>query len=56
MKNYCDLLVPVAFPGCKNVYEPLEWAKKIVIVISQMMRYKRMVIIIIGFTSVKNEI
>ena len=26
--NYCDLLVPVAFPGCKNVYEPLEWAKK----------------------------
>ena len=26
--NYCDLLVPVAFPGCNNVYEPLEWAKK----------------------------
>lgn len=28
MKNYCDLLVPVASEGCKNVYEPLEWAKK----------------------------
>lgn len=25
--NYIDLPVPVATPGCKNRYEPLEWAK-----------------------------
>lgn len=28
MNNFVDLLVPIAFPGCKNVYEPLVWAKK----------------------------
>ena len=28
MKNYCDLLVPVAMPGSKYEYTPLTWAKK----------------------------
>lgn len=28
MNNYVDLLVPVAFPGWENRYEPLEWAKQ----------------------------
>ena len=28
MSNFVDLLVPVAYAGCQNVYEPLEWAKK----------------------------
>lgn len=26
--NFVDLPVPIAFPGCKNTYEPLEWAKQ----------------------------
>jgi len=26
--NFVDLPVPVASAGCKNVYEPLQWAKK----------------------------
>ena len=28
MSNWVDLKVPVASPGCKNYFEPLEWAKK----------------------------
>jgi hypothetical protein len=28
IKNYVDIPVPIAFPGCKNIFEPLEWAKK----------------------------
>ena len=28
MSNWVDIPVPVAFSGCKNTFEPLEWAKK----------------------------
>jgi hypothetical protein len=28
MSNWVDLPVPVAFAGCENRYEPLEWAKR----------------------------
>ena len=26
--NFVDLLVPIATPGCKNSFEPLDWAKE----------------------------
>ena len=28
VNNWVDLPVPVAFAGCENRYEPLEWAKQ----------------------------
>jgi hypothetical protein len=28
MSNWVDLPVPVAFAGCENRFEPLEWAKQ----------------------------